>query len=35
MIVQELQGLITGSQDVKTTNTNLGEQYDEGTAEFR
>lgn len=35
VLVQELQGLITGVQDVKTTNANLGEQYDEGTAEFR
>ncbi len=35
VIVQELQGLVTGSQDVKTTNANLGKQYDEGTAEFR
>ncbi len=35
VLVQELQGLITGAQDVKTTNANLGEQYDEGTAEFR
>lgn len=35
VIVQELQGLVTGVQDVKTTNANLGEQYDEGTAEFR
>lgn len=35
VLVQELQGLITGVQDVKTTNANLGEQYGEGTAEFR
>ncbi|MGP6170899.1 ABC transporter substrate-binding protein [Microbacterium sp. A204] len=35
VIVQELQGLITGAQDVATTNANLGEQYDEGTAEYR
>ncbi len=35
VIVQELQGLVTGVQDVETTNANLGEQYDEGTAEFR
>jgi len=35
VIVQELQGLITGTQDAETTNTNLGEQYDEGTSEFR
>jgi raffinose/stachyose/melibiose transport system substrate-binding protein len=35
VIVQELQGLITGAQDAATTNKNLGEQYDEGTAEYR
>jgi len=35
VIVQELQGLVTGVQDAATTNANLGEQYDEGTAEFR
>jgi len=35
VIVQELQGLITGAQDVATTNANLGEQYDEGTSEYR
>ncbi|MFT4157737.1 MAG: extracellular solute-binding protein [Microbacterium sp.] len=35
VIVQELQGLITGAQDVETTNANLGEAYDEGTADFR
>ncbi|MGY1552985.1 ABC transporter substrate-binding protein [Microbacterium sp. A588] len=35
VIVQELQGLITGTQDAATTNANLGEQYDEGTAEYR
>lgn len=35
VIVQQLQGLITGVQDARTTNANLGEQYDEGTAEFR
>ncbi len=35
VIVQELQGLITGVQDVETTNANLGEAYDEGTEEFR
>ena len=35
VLVQELQGLVTGVQDVETTNANLGEQYDEGTAEFR
>ena len=35
VIVQELQGLVTGTQDAATTNARLGEQYDEGTAEFR
>ncbi|WP_433586230.1 ABC transporter substrate-binding protein [Microbacterium hydrocarbonoxydans] len=35
VIVQELQGLITGSQDVETTDENLGKAYDEGTADFR
>jgi len=35
VIVQQLQGLVTGSQDVATTNANLGAQYDEGTADFR
>jgi len=35
VIVQELQGLVTGAQDAATTNKNLGEQYDEGTAEYR
>ena len=35
VIVQELQGLVTGAQDVETTNANLGEQYEEGTADFR
>jgi raffinose/stachyose/melibiose transport system substrate-binding protein len=35
VIVQELQGLITGAQDAATTNKNLGEMYDEGTAEYR
>ncbi|TQJ30973.1 ABC transporter substrate-binding protein [Microbacterium sp. SLBN-146] len=35
VIVQELQGLVTGVQDAATTNDNLGVQYDEGTAEFR
>jgi raffinose/stachyose/melibiose transport system substrate-binding protein len=35
VLVQELQGLVTGVQDVEATNANLGEQYDEGTAEFR
>jgi raffinose/stachyose/melibiose transport system substrate-binding protein len=35
VIVQQLQGLITGAQDVAATNANLGEQYDEGTAEYR
>jgi len=35
VLVQELQGLVTGVQDVETTNANLGEAYDEGTEEFR
>lgn len=35
VLVQELQGLVTGSQDAATTNANLGEKYDEGTADFR
>lgn len=35
VIVQQLQGLITGVQDAATTNANLGSAYDEGTAEFR
>lgn len=35
VIVQQLQGLVTGTQDAATTNTRLGEQYDEGTADFR
>lgn len=35
VIVQELQGLITGVQDAATTNANLGAEYDEGTADFR
>ena len=35
VIVQELQGLVTGSQDAATTNANLGKQYEEGTADFR
>jgi raffinose/stachyose/melibiose transport system substrate-binding protein len=35
VIVQQLQGLITGSQDAATTNENLGSAYDEGTEEYR
>jgi len=35
VIVQELQGLVTGAQDAATTNANLGDQYEEGTADFR
>ncbi|MBA8815254.1 raffinose/stachyose/melibiose transport system substrate-binding protein [Microbacterium halimionae] len=35
VIVQELQGLVTGVQDSETTNANLGEAYEEGTAEYR
>lgn len=35
VIVAELQGLITGVQDVATTNANLAEQYEEGTEQYR
>lgn len=35
VIVQQLQGLVTGTQDAATTNANLGKAYDEGTAEYR
>lgn len=35
VIVQQLQGLITGVQNAAATNANLGSAYDEGTAEFR
>ena len=35
VIVRELQGLVTGTQDAKTTNANLGAEYEEGTADFR
>lgn len=35
VIVQELQGLVTGAQDAQATNANLGEQYEEGTADYR
>lgn len=35
VIVQQLQGLVTGVQDVQETNANLGAEYDEGTADFR
>lgn len=35
VIVQQLQGLVTGTQDAATTNANLGKQYEEGTADFR
>jgi raffinose/stachyose/melibiose transport system substrate-binding protein len=35
VIVQELQGLVTGAQDAATTNANLGAQYEEGTADYR
>lgn len=35
VIVQELQGLVTGTQDPATTNANLGAKYDEGTADYR
>ena len=35
VIVRELQGLVTGTQDAETTNANLGAEYEEGTADFR
>lgn len=35
VIVQQLQGLVTGVSDVEGTNAGLGEAYDEGTADFR
>ena len=35
VIVQELQGLVTGVQDAAETTKGLGEAYDEGTADFR
>lgn len=35
VIVQQLQGLVTGVSDVEATNAGLGEAYDEGTADFR
>ena len=35
VIVRELQGLVTGTQDAATTNANLGAEYEEGTADFR
>ena len=35
VLVQELQGLVTGTQDAAATNANLGKKYDEGTADFR
>ncbi len=35
VIVQQLQGLITGTQDAATTNANLGKAYDAGTADYR
>lgn len=34
VIVQELQGLVIGVQDVEIINVNFGEQYDEGIVEF-
>ena len=34
-VFRQVESLVTGVQDVETTNANLGEQYDEGTAEFR
>ena len=35
VLVQELQGLVTGAQDAATTAANLGKQYDAGTADYR
>lgn len=35
VIVQQLQGLVTGSEDVKAVDEGLGKAYDEGTADFR
>ena len=35
VIVQQLQGLVTGSQDAEETNANLGAEYEAGTADFR
>ncbi|BDZ39072.1 ABC transporter substrate-binding protein [Microbacterium suwonense] len=35
VIVQQLQGLITGVKDVEETDAGLGKAYDEGTADFR
>jgi raffinose/stachyose/melibiose transport system substrate-binding protein len=35
VIVQQLQGLITGASDVKDTNAGLGKAYDVVTAYFR
>lgn len=35
VIVQQLQGLVTGTQDAATTNENLGAEYEEGTADYR
>lgn len=35
VIVRELQGLVTGTQDAQATNANLGAEYEEGTADFR
>lgn len=35
VIVQELQGLITGVKDPATTAVDLGKAYDEGTEDFR
>lgn len=34
VLVQQLQGLVTGSQDAATTNTNLGTEYDAGVADL-
>ena len=35
VMVQELQGLVTGAQDVATTNAHLDKKYTEGTAQYR
>ena len=35
VIVQQLQGLVTGTQDAEATNANLGAEYEAGTADFR
>ncbi|MFH8248858.1 ABC transporter substrate-binding protein [Microbacterium sp. B2969] len=35
VIVQQLQGLVTGTQDAAKTNENLGSEYEAGTADYR